>query len=146
MPKFNIFLDSSALIAGAISEAGAAHVLLNLGESKDIVLTVSELVILESERAMAKKSPGNLNDLRSLIKSSNLKIVDNPSPKEVEANLYLIKDPNDVPILLAAIKARVDYLVTHNRKHFLEDPQVAERSGLRIGTPGDALAWLRENL
>ena len=147
MPKFNIFLDSSALIAGAISESGAAHILLNLGESQDIVLTVSELVILESERSMAKKAPSNLNDLRSLIKSSNLRIVENPSREEVEANLYLINDPpNDVPILIAAMKAKVDYLATHNRKHFLDDPEVAERSGLRIGTPGDVLAWLRENL
>ena len=146
MPKFNIFLDSSALIAGAISESGAAHVLLNLGESQDIVLTVSELVILESERSMAKKAPSNLNDLRSLIKSSNLRIVENPTKEEVEANLYLINDPNDVPILLAAMKARVDYLATHNRKHFLDDPKVSERSGIKIGTPGDVLAWLRENL
>ena len=146
MPKFNIFLDSSALIAGAISESGAAHVLLNLGESQDIVLTVSELVIIETERAMAKKAPGNLNDLRSLIKSSNLRIVDNPAKEEVEANLYLINDPNDVPILLTAMKAKVDYLATHNRRHFLDDPKVAEISGLRIGTPGDVLAWLRENL
>jgi hypothetical protein len=44
------------------------------------------------------------------------------------------------------MKAKVDYLVTHNRKHFLNDPTVAEKSGLRIGTPGDVLAWLRENL
>ena len=146
MPKFKIFLDSSALIAGAISETGAAHILLNLGESKDIMLTVSELVILESERSMAKKSPSNVNDLRRLIKSSNLQIVANPSRKEVEANLYLIDDPNDVPILVAAMKAKVDYLATHNRKHFLDDPKVAELSGLRIGTPGDVLAWLRENL
>lgn len=146
MPKFNIFLDSSTLIAGAISESGAAHVLLNLGETRDIVLTVSELVIWESERSMAKKAPGNLNDLRALIKSSNLRIVDNPSPEEVEANLYLINDPNDVPILLAAMKARVDYLATHNRKHFLDDPKVAERAGIKIGTPGDVLAWIRENL
>ena len=146
MPKFNIFLDSSALIAGAISESGAAHVLLNLAESQDIVLTVSELVIIETERAMAKKAPGNLNDLRSLIKSSNLRIVDNPAKEEVEANLYLINDPNDAPILFAAMKAKVDYLATHNRRHFLDDPKVAEISGLRIGTPGDVLAWLRENL
>jgi predicted nucleic acid-binding protein len=146
MPKFNIFLDSSALIAGAISESGAAHVLLNLGESQDIILTVSEMVIVESERSMAKKSPNNLNDLRSLIRSSNLRIVDNPSNEEVEANLYLISDPKDVPILLAAIKAKVDYLATHNRKHFLEDPKVAESAGIKIGTPGDVLAWLRENL
>ena len=146
MPNFNIFLDSSTLIAGAISASGAAHILLNLGESQDILLTVSELVILESERSMAKKSPSNLNDLRSLIKSSNLRIVDNPSHEEVEANLYLINDPNDVPILLAAMKAKADYLATHNRKHFLDDPKVAEKSGLRISTPGDVLAWLRENL
>ena len=145
MPKFNIFLDSSALIAGAISESGAAHVLLNLGESQDIVLTVSELVIIESERSMAKKAPSNLNDLRSLIKLSNLRIVDNPTKEEVKSNLYLISDPNDVPILLA-VKAKVDYLATHNRRHFLDDPKVAELSGLRIGTPSDVLAWLRENL
>lgn len=146
MPKFNIFLDSSALIAGAISESGAAHILLNIGESKDIVLTVSELVILESERSMARKSPSNLNDLRRLVKSSNLRIVPNPSRKEVEANLYLINVPSDVPILVAAMKAKVDYLATHNRKHFLDDPKVAERSGLRIGRPGDVLAWWRDNL
>jgi predicted nucleic acid-binding protein len=146
MPKFNIFLDSSALIAGAISESGAAHTLLNLGESRDIVLVVCELVILESERAIARKSPSNLDDLRSLIRSSNLRIIENPSPREVKANLYLINDPNDVPILLAAMKAKVDYLATHNRKHFLDDPNVSVRSRLRIGTPGDVLAWLRDNL
>jgi len=146
MPRFNIFLDSSALIAGAISESGAAHVLLNLGESEDIILTISELVVVESERSMARKSPSNINDLRRLIKSANLRIVANPSRKEVEANLYLISDPNDVPILLAAMKANADYLATHNRRHFLDDPKVVERSGLRIGTPGEVLAWLRDNL
>ncbi len=146
MSKPNIFLDSSALIAGAISETGAAHVLLQLGESEDILLTISEMVIVESERSIAKKSPRNLNDLRSLIKSAKPRIVHNPSDKEVEANLYLIDDPNDVPILLAAMKAKVDYLATHNRKHFLDDPKVAERSGLKIGTPGDVLVWIRENL
>jgi len=146
MPKFNIFVDSSALIAGAISESGAAHVLLNLGETRDIVLIASELVILESERSIARKSPSNLDDLRQLIKSSNLRSVPNPTRKEVEANFHLIKDPTDVPILVAAIKANVDYLAAHNRRHFLDDPEVAELSGLRIGTPGDVLAWLRNNL
>jgi predicted nucleic acid-binding protein len=146
MKKYNIFLDSSALVAGVLSETGAAHILLMLGENEDILLTVSETVIIESERAIALKSPRNIPILRNAIVLSNLTIMRDPSGKEVEANLYLIKDPNDVPILLTAMKAKVDYLATHNRKHFLEDPQVAERSGLRIGTPGDILAWLRENL
>lgn len=146
MPKFNIFLDSSALIAGAISETGAAHVLLQLGESEEILLTISEMVLVESERSIAKKSPRNLNDLRKLIKTAKLRIVGDPSMKEVEANLYPIEYPNDVPILLAAMKAKVDYLATHNRRYFLDDPKVAERAGIKIGTPGDVLAWIREDL
>jgi predicted nucleic acid-binding protein len=144
--KYNIFLDSSALVAGVLSETGAAHVLVLLGESEDILLTVSEMVIIESERAITLKSPRNVPVLLNAIVSSNLTILRDPSAKEVGANLYLISDPNDVPILLAAMKAKVDYLATHNRKHFLDDPTVAEKSGLRIGTPGDVLAWLRENL
>jgi predicted nucleic acid-binding protein len=146
MKKCNIFLDSSALVAGVLSEKGAAHALLMLGESEDISLTVSEMVIFESERAIALKSPRNIPVLRHAIVSSNLLIVHDPSQKDVDTNLYLISDPNDVPILLAAMKAKVDYLATHNRKHFLDDSKVAELSGLRIGTPGDALVWLRENL
>ena len=146
MKQFNIFLDSSALIAGVLSETGAAHALLLLGESEEILLTVSEMVIIESERSIALKSPRNIPIFRNSIVTSNLQIVRDPSAKEVAANLYLINDPNDVPILLAAMKAKVDYLATHNRKHFVDDPKVAEMSGLRIGTPGDVLAWLRENL
>ncbi len=146
MAKPDIFLDSSALIAGAISETGAAHALLQLGESEDILLTVSEMVIVESERSMARKAPQNLNDLRAFIKRAKLRIVSNPSKREVEAHRYLIKDPNDVPILLAAMKAKVDFIATHNRKHFLDDPNVSEQSGIQIGTPGDALAWIREKL
>ena len=34
-------------------------------------------------------------------------------------------------------------LVTLNRRHFIDDPEVARHSDLRIGTPGDALAWVR---
>jgi len=146
MKKFNIFLDSSALVAGVLSESGAAHALLLLGESEDILLTVSEMVIVETERSIAIKSPRNIPIYRNSIVTSNLKVVGDPSAKEVEANLYLINDPSDVPILLAAIKAKVDYLATHNRRHFLDDPHVVERSGIKIGTPGDVLMWLRENM
>ncbi|HEX9388592.1 MAG TPA: PIN domain-containing protein [Anaerolineales bacterium] len=146
MKKLNIFLDSSALIAGVLSETGAAHVLLLLGESEDILLTVSEMVIIESERSIARKSPRNIPILRNSIIRSNLQIVRDPLPKEVKSNLYLISDPADVPILLAAMKAKVDFLVTHNRRHFLDDPKVANNSGLSIGTPGDALAWIREQI
>lgn len=146
MKKVNIFLDSSALIAGIISEKGAAHVLLQLGETQDIVLTVSELVVAETTYSIKLKSPKNFDNIQLHIKKSKVVIVPDPPDEEIDAQLYLMDDPDDVPILLAAMKAKVDYLATHDRKHFLDDPGVSERSGLKIGTPGDVLAWVRENL
>jgi len=146
MKKPHIFLDSSALIAGVISDTGAAHALLELAEEEHIEITISEFVVIESERSVAIKSPQNIPHLRDLIIKSLLNIIRDPSPKEIRDNLYLISDPQDVSILLSAMQAKVDFLATHNRKHFLDDPKVSENSGLKIGTPGDALAWIREKL
>jgi predicted nucleic acid-binding protein len=146
MSKVNLFLDSSALFAGIVSSSGAARVLLLLAESGKLHLTVSEQVIAETERAVARKLPQALSDVRQTILKSRVRIIKDPSGEAVEAHLDWVAHASDVPILVAAMTARVDYLVTLNRKHFLDDPQVAERSGLRIGTPGDALAWVRAKL
>jgi predicted nucleic acid-binding protein len=146
MSKIKVFLDSSAVIAGVISSTGAARVLLVMSENGQVETFISEQVIAESERSIAKKVPQALPEFRQVLKDANLKVIHNPTQEEINENLYMIADPDDVPILLAAIQANVDYLATHNRKHFLDDPKVAERSGLKIGTPGDVLAWIRENL
>ena len=146
MSKIKVFLDSSALLAGVISSSGAARVLLVMSETGQIEVFISEHVITESERSLARKVPHALPEFRQSIRNAQPKILQNPTQQELRDHLYLIRDPEDVPILLSAMKAKVDYLATYNRKHFLDDPTVAEKSGLRIGTPGDALAWLREHL
>ena len=146
MPPATLFLDSSALVAGIISAQGAARALLLLAEAGEIHLVVSAQVIAETEGAIARKVPLALPDLRQAIRQSGLRIVRDPSPEQVAEGQHFIAHPPDVPILLAAMQAQVDYLVTLNRKHFLDDPGVAQSSGLRIGTPGDALAWVREHL
>jgi predicted nucleic acid-binding protein len=143
MPEINLFLDSSALVAGIISAGGAARVLLLLAESGQITVTISEQVLAETERAIARKVPKALNDLRQAILASQVRIVRDPSQEDVSAHPKLVSHPPDIPIVLAAMQAKVDYLVTLNRKHFIDDPGVTQQSGLRIGTPGDALSWVR---
>jgi predicted nucleic acid-binding protein len=143
MPEINLFLDSSALMAGIVSAQGASRVLLLLAESGHITVTISEQVVAETERAIARKAPGALSDLRQAILASKAYIVRDPSAEDVKAHPDLISHAADVPIVLAAMQAQVDFLVTLNRKHFLDDPDVARRAGLRIGTPGDALSWVR---
>jgi predicted nucleic acid-binding protein len=143
MSNVRIFFDSSALIAGVISSEGAARALLVLSEMGQIDLFVSEQVIVETERNLARKVPVALPGFRQTVKDANMKILKDPSQSAVQESLYMIYDPSDAPILAAAIKAKVDFLVTHNRRHFLDDPKVAEKSGLRVGTPGDALMWFK---
>jgi predicted nucleic acid-binding protein len=144
--KVDIFLDSSALIAGIVSNQGAARALLLLGESGKITLTVSEQVIAEVERNLARKAPEALPFAREMILSANIRILHDPTAEEVQKHLDWISHAADVPILLAARRASVDFLATLNTRHFLDDPQVSRRSGLRIGTPGDGLAWVRQRL
>lgn len=146
MSKIRVFLDSSAIVAGVISSTGAARVLLVMSETGQIEIFISEQVIVESERSLARKVPQSLPYFRQTLKDAHPKIIKDPTPQQTKDHLYMITDPDDVSILLAAMQANVDYLATHNRKHFLDDPKVAERAGIRIGTPGDVLAWIRENL
>lgn len=146
MLQINLFFDSSALIAGIISDKGAARVLLLLAEDRKLRISVSDQVIVEVERNIAKKIPKILHVAREMIRASNVIIYKDPTKEEVRDHLNWIGHALDVPILVSAIKAHVDYLVTLNTKHFLNDPQVTFRSGLRIGTPGDALSWVREQM
>ncbi len=144
MPRPDLFLDSSALFAGVVSPDGAARALLLLAETGLITVTISEQVVAETERAVARKVPQALKYYREALCSTGLRIVRDPSPEEVETHQNIIAHRADVPIVVAAMGASVDYLVTFDRRHFIDDPGVADRSGLLIGTPGDALAWVRE--
>lgn len=144
-PELNLFFDSSALFAGVVSAAGASRALLMLAEGSLIVILVSEQVLAETERAVARKVPRALPTFREALRSTGLRIVRDPPPEAVALHRHVIGHPADVPIVVAAMQASVDYLVTLNKRHFIDDPEVTRRSGLRIGTPGDALAWVRES-
>jgi len=146
MTRPHLFLDSSALFAGVVSADGASRALLLLAEANRITITISEQVVAETERALARKLPGALVYYRQALRGTGLRILPDPAPDQVRAFRDVITHQADVPILVAAMGAGVDYLVTLNRRHFVDDPGVAARSGLRIGTPGGALAWVREHL
>lgn len=146
MPKNDIFFDSSALIAGIVSAQGAARALLLLAEDEKILISVSEQVIAEVERNIARKASKAVPFARELLLRANIRILRDPQISEILEHQDWIIHPADVPILVVASRARVDFLVTLNTKHFIDDPEVSRRSGLRIGTPGDALAWVRDQL
>ncbi len=146
MSKPSLFLDSSALFAGVVSANGASRALLLLAEAKLITITISAQVLAATERALFRKAPRALPNYREALRSTGLHIVRDPTLEQIETLKDIIAHDADVPIVVAAMQAKTDYLVTLNRRHFIDDPGVAARSGLRIGSPGDGLAWVRESL
>jgi len=143
MAKVNLFFDSSALVTGVISSTGGARALLVLAETGAISIVVSEQVIAETERVLARKAPQALSVYRRAVILAIERIIRDPKLEMVEKHRKIIRHEADVPIIVAAMYASVDYLVTLNRRHFIDDETVTDNSGLRIGTPGDALDWLR---
>lgn len=52
----------------------------------------------------------------------------------------------DAPIVAAAKKAEVDYLITLDRRHLLQPPDVALKSGLNITLPVELLHKIRREM
>jgi predicted nucleic acid-binding protein len=140
-----VFLDTSALLAGLASPTGASNVILTLAEAELLTLVVSEQVLVEAERNLEEKLPRAIPEYQRFLSTCRLEKVADPSGMDV-AKAREIIHPKDASILTAARNGRVDYLVTLNRKHFLDDPEVARRSRLRIGAPDEFLTWLGEHL
>lgn len=141
----SVFMDSSALFTGVASPTGAARALLVLAEAGKVRVVVSEQVLAETERALARKVPQALPAFRKALRATGMRIVPDPAADDLEPWRGLISHKADLPILVAAMREGVDFLVTHNDRHFVQ-PQVQAGSGLRIGSPGDGLRWLVEHL
>ena len=141
--KVRVFVDASVLFAAAYSKTGYARDLLRLAIREQVVLVVSQDVLDEVERNLARKAPEALTAFKHLLLLLGLEVVGSPSKKEIEdAEAYVAR--KDAMIVAAAIKATVDYLVTYDRKHLLDPPEVAGKSGLTIITPDVVVLAIRE--
>jgi putative PIN family toxin of toxin-antitoxin system len=137
-----VFLDTSALIAGLISSTGAAREVLRLGEAGVIRLVVSEWVVVELDRILSAKFSSYLQEIRHFLKDIHLEAVDDPPVARVKRFRGIIED-DDAPILAAAVEARVDALVTWDKRDFLK-AKVKESVGFPILTPAEFLHLFRE--
>lgn len=134
--KFKIFLDSSALIAGLNSPTGSAGMIISAFIAGEFFVYISEQVIEEVQRSIETKFP-LLKDGFSNFLLAQPKIVKQPSLNEVKAAHQIIDSP-DAPILAAAIKVKLDFVLTWDIKHFLKK-DVLQNVDFIICTPADFL-------
>jgi hypothetical protein len=71
-----------------------------------------------------------------------LEVVCSPTRAEIsEAEEYVAQ--KDAPIIAAVKKSQVDFFVNLDKKHLLERPNLAIYTSTIIGTPREALEYLR---
>lgn len=138
-----VLLDASCLMAAVLSPTGGSFALINEGNKGKFQLCFSEYILKETALALKEKYPQNLVVFNALIEEINYKILPEANPKEVEKAMQYI-DFKDAPILITAIKEKVDFLVTLDRKDFLGNPKLKKlKLPFKILTPGSFLANLR---
>jgi len=139
--RLRLFLDSNVLLGGIVAEWGLDKAVLSLCAAKIACLVLAEAVRDEVEENLqihARLLPSSqsrrlMSDYRRLIDLTGPELIPYPDAGLVLANRSLIRHEADVPVLISAVAAQPDWLLTHNTKHFTE--VVARRTGLRIAAP-----------
>jgi len=147
-----LFLDSNVLTGGIVAKWGLDRAVLSLCAARICRLVLAEAVREEVEEnlllhaANLDEAPGKqvLDDYAGLIKLTRPERVSLPTEADVLASRHIIRHAADVPVLLSAIRAKPDWLLTHNTKHFT--PRVAKVTGLHIATPAEFFRVLAEGL
>lgn len=135
------FVDTSVLFAAALSGTGASRELLRESIRGNIALVLSNFVVAEAERNLMRKRPDAFSVLQNILDAVSFTLA-NPTVEQVaEAATYTFL--KDAPIVAAATKANVDYLVSLDRKHLVGVAEVAQRSGLTIVLPEVVLEAVR---
>ena len=140
-----IFLDTSVIIAAVMSPTGGARLLFHLAHAGTIKLLVGKSVLGEAEEVMQRKAPELLGLLAQLLDEAGIEISKPPTPAQQKKAQSLFSYSPDANVLAQAISANPDWLVSHDKEHFIGNPTL-EDLPFRIGTPGDVIAWLREYL
>lgn len=145
-----VFLDSNVFIAG-LTYPRWPYEILKYGETQKIKIVLCPIVIEEVKTRISITFPDYLDRVDYFISNGKYKIVPNPSINEVEKHCNLVRDKKDIPIALAAIKAKVDYLVSSDKDLTAQDQTTQElRKYLQPLLPGtflkEVMGWTSEDL
>ena len=124
-----------------VARWGLDKAVLSLCAARVCRLVLAEIVrdevetnlLLHTTKLSKKAADALLDDYHGLLKLILPQVVPYPAKAAVLKSRHIIAHASDVPVLLSAIDAKPDWLLTHNTKHFT--PEVAATTGLKIATP-----------
>ena len=143
-------VDANVLFAGLVWPRWSYEVLRHAANG-DFKMVLVPQVITEARKNISRKFPGFSESLEQFLTEVRYELAKSPSSAEVAANNDLCRHEQDVPILVAAIKAKVQCLVTNDRDLTVQDSTTIKlhRQVLVLLPPvflRDYLGWTSEAL
>lgn len=134
-----VFLDTSVIISGIVSLKGASGAVLDLCEAQILQMIISRQVLTEADRNFGDKLPDFVQEFRMFIQNVNPVLVPDPTVEEVK-NAEKSVNSKDAPILACAIKEKVQFLITLDKRFRITGSGIF----LKIISPGDFLKHFRK--
>lgn len=109
-----VFLDANILFSAAQSSGAIRHLMTRLSEEQHECIA-DKYVVEEARRNLARKSPAASAELEHLLRSIRIE----PAFIGISSQSFKIPlPPKDIPVLMAAIRLKCDFLVTGDQTHF----------------------------
>ena len=115
-----VIVDANVLFAGLVWPRWSYEVLRHAANGDFHMILVPQ-VIAEARKNIGRKFTGFMEPLEQFLTDTRYELVNSPSAVEVAANIDLCRHETDVPIAVAAIKAKVQCLVTNDRDLTVQD-------------------------
>jgi len=132
-----IFLDANVIFSAAYSLSGGSAKILETGGRGKLYLISSRLAVKEAERNLREKgSDEQLDNFYRIFEDVNIDLV------KVDRGLARTEfgdlvGEKDAPILAAAIRSGAKFLVTLDKKHFLNKKVAEANLPINVVTPGE---------
>ncbi len=112
--KARVMVDATVLIAGSGWPRWPREVLL-AGLRGEFQLVLCPYVIEQARRNLRERFPEHLGRFGEFLSRAPFELAPDPSAEEVTSHVGLVRDDSDLPLVLSAITAQVDYLVSEDK-------------------------------
>jgi len=151
--RHRVFVDANVLIRG-VTFPRFPYEVLRLAARHEIVLVISPSVLDDVRYYVGQLFPDHVDKLEVFLTTALVEIADEPTPEEVKANHDSVRDIDDVPVVLAAANAKVDFLVSTDTDITDVDESteklrqmLAPRKVMRVGSfLNEVMGWSHEAL
>ncbi len=127
--ELRVLLDANILIAGSVWPRWSYEVMQHAANG-DFRVLLTPYIIAQAYATLARKFPDAKPYLDDFFSLPNIEFLKNPTKSQLAKSQDLVRDKTDVPVALAAILAKADYLVSEDKDLTAQDESTAKLRAL----------------